>query len=108
MCSSDLIKRQDCKTHKCKGECPLGTLRTISESQDEAHYDHPDVEVFQDKVCNVNSFETKGGVLHGVCQNNEGDVVVSLGVGFISQDRRKSRGVRITRANQEKIRLKTW
>lgn len=31
------ITRQDSKAHKCKGEGPLGTLRTISEGQDETH-----------------------------------------------------------------------
>jgi hypothetical protein len=83
-------------------------LRAISESKDETHYQQTDVEVFQDKVCNVDSLEPEGGILHGVGQNPEGDIVVPLGVRIISHDRRKLGGGRLTRANQEKMRLKTW
>ena len=60
------IKRQDRKAHKGKRECPLGTLRTISEGQDEAHHNKTNVEVLQDDVCNVNPLEIEGGILHGV------------------------------------------
>ena len=56
----------------------------------------------------MDSFEIKRRIFHCVRQDDEGDVVVSLGVGFISHDRGKLRGVCLTRANQEKMRLKTW
>jgi hypothetical protein len=60
-------------------------LRAISESQDETHHDQTDVEVFQDKVCNMDPLEIKSGILHGVRQDDEGDEEVSLGVKFVGQ-----------------------
>jgi len=83
-------------------------LRAISKSQDEAHHDQTDVEVFQDHVCNMDPLEVKSGILHGVRQDNEGDVEVSLGKSFVGHGRREFRGVWLTSANQEKMRLKTW
>ena len=102
------INRQDGEAHKGKCEHPLGSLRTIPEGQDEAHQNQAHVEIFQDQVCNMDSLEIKRRIFHRVRQDDEGDVVVSLGIGFISNDREKFRRVRLTRANQEKMRLKTW
>lgn len=87
-------------------------MRTISESQDEAHDQQTDVKVFQDKIRNVDALETERRVLQGVGQNPEGDVEVSLWNEthqiLVIYDDKELKGIQLTRANQEKIRLKTW
>ena len=101
------VDRQESKAHKRKRERPFGTLGTISEGQDETHYQQANVKVFQDEVGYVNPLDTERGILHSVRQNPEGDVEVSLGMKPLGQDCNRLGGVRLTSANQEKMRLKT-
>lgn len=68
-------------------------MRAISKSEDEAHHDKTDVEVLQDNVCDMNALEVKGGILHSVRQDNEGNVIVSLGVNFVGYGGRELREV---------------
>ena len=82
-------------------------MRAIPEGQNKAHHDQADVEVFQNDVRDMNPLKIEGGIFHSVRQNNEGDVEISLGRN-VGHGRRRIGEECLTRANQEKMRLKTW
>ena len=50
----------------------------------------------------MDPLETKGGILHGVRQNDEGDVVVSLGVVFVSRECRGLKGACLRERTKKK------